>query len=204
MECLHLWPTPIGIFDMDEEEKSKITEEQLTYLKTLDIRKNTGNWSSVDNYLLKDDKIKPIKDFFIRSLNEYWDAYVCPKNDVKPAITQAWMNYSNPNEFHHEHRHPNSYISGVFYVQSEESDQIVFSRDTYKQIDIPPREDSFNIVNSSSWWMPATQYRLYLFPSSTSHFVKNVTAQSTRMSIAFNTFPVGHVGDNWDLTELII
>jgi hypothetical protein len=43
---------------------------------------------------------------------------------------------------------------------------------------------------------------LILFPSSLTHMVQTVESEQTRISLAFNTFPVGHVGDEMDLTGL--
>jgi hypothetical protein len=35
---------------------------------------------------------------------------------VTPYITQSWLNYTETNQYHHKHEHPNSLVSGVFYV----------------------------------------------------------------------------------------
>jgi len=43
-----------------------------------------------------------------------------------------------------------------------------------------------------------------LFPSNLTHMVETVQTEDTRISIAFNTFLEGVVGDNKTLTELLL
>jgi hypothetical protein len=40
--------------------------------------------------------------------------------DWKIYITQVWTNKSNYGEFHHKHMHPNSLVSGIFYLNDFE------------------------------------------------------------------------------------
>jgi hypothetical protein len=43
---------------------------------------------------------------------------------------------------------------------------------------------------------------LILFPSSLTHMVPTIQGEQTRISLSFNTFPVGTVGEEMDLTGL--
>jgi hypothetical protein len=45
---------------------------------------------------------------------------------------------------------------------------------------------------------------IILFPSSTTHLVENKGGDNTRISLAFNTFFKGTMGENSQLTELIL
>ena len=52
--------------------------------------------------------------------------------DVEPYITQSWLNYTEKDQYHHKHAHPNSIISGVFYINCHESlDKITFFDEKY-------------------------------------------------------------------------
>jgi uncharacterized protein (TIGR02466 family) len=111
------------------------------------------------------------------------------------------LNYSKPGEWHHKHAHPNSFVSGVLYMKAvKDSDKIYFYGDEYKTIDLPT--ENYNIYNSKSWWLPVETGDLMLFPSSLTHSVEKVQADQTRVSLAFNTFPVGYVGQEESLTAL--
>ena len=57
---------------------------------------------------------------------------MCPKEELDFYITQSWINITKPDEFHHEHFHTNSIISGVFYISTEEDDAITFSNPNIK------------------------------------------------------------------------
>jgi hypothetical protein len=88
----------------------------------------------------------------------------------------------------------------VFYVETNPDDRIYFYRGGYQQIKFPPEQ--WNLYNSESWWFEATTGMLILFPSSLEHMVPNVQGSTTRISLSFNTFPVGTVGEKTQLTGL--
>jgi hypothetical protein len=88
----------------------------------------------------------------------------------------------------------------VFYVQTNADDKIFFYKDGWQQIKFPPEQ--WNPYNSESWWFEAYAGRLILFPSSLTHMVPEVKGDDTRISLSFNTFPVGVVGEEMDLTGL--
>jgi len=92
-------------------------------------------------------------------------------------------------------------ISGVFYPQADkETDRIYFYKDTYDQLQTPTSD--WHEFNSNSWWMPAFTGRLFIFPSKLTHMVETVEGKRTRISLSFNTFPVGDWGDGESLTGL--
>lgn len=67
-------------------------------------------------------------------------------------------------------------------------------------IKLPPSE--WNVWNSESWWFEVGTGDLVLFPSHLQHMVETVQGEQTRISLSFNTFPVGLVGEEVDLTGL--
>jgi len=200
MQLHNLFPIPIAFFDLDRE----LTELERKFIDKQKVRPNMGNASSEDNYVLENKNLSNLKSFFEDSIAEYFTATYNPRNDVKLAITQSWINYTKHGEYHHKHAHPNSVVSGVFYIQSDNtSDTIHFYNEKYHQIKFEPKE--FNAYNSESWWFESIQGRLLLFPSSLAHMVETrASNEATRISLSFNTFPIVHIGDNIKLTELII
>jgi uncharacterized protein (TIGR02466 family) len=195
----NLFPTPIGFYDLGRE----FTKVELDFLLGQDTRPNSGNTTSVDNYICKNSKLKKLKKFFDESISDYFETVYKPKTEVTPMMTQSWVNYTKPGEYHHKHAHPNSFISGVFYIQTDDSkDRIYFYKDAYQQIKVMPRE--WNDWNSESWWFEAMTGRLILFPSSLTHMVETVGSEQTRVSLSFNTFLTGYFGDDNDLTGLRI
>jgi|TARA_R110000772_G_scaffold157927_1_gene269184 hypothetical protein len=60
----------------------------------------------------------------------------------------------------------------------------------------------YNAWNSQTWWLPVEEGALLLFPSSLQHSVPPVEGEKDRISLSFNTFPVGDLGRNVFLNEL--
>jgi uncharacterized protein (TIGR02466 family) len=199
MKLHGLFPIPVSYFNFE----STLTQEELDFINEQEVVGNNGNTTSKNNYVFNDLRLQRIKDFCDQSIAEYFKEVVVPKEDVSPYITQSWINYTSKGQWHHKHAHPNSVLSGVFYVQAQQGiDKIHFYRDVYKQIQVPADPDSFSPFNSESWWMEATTGQLIIFPSYLSHSVEPVQTDSTRISISFNTFLRGLIGENNTLTEL--
>jgi uncharacterized protein (TIGR02466 family) len=193
----NLFPTPVGRYELGRD----LTAKEFSFLKNQETRSNMGNTTSKDNTILKNKELTKLRDFLETSISEYFKTVYNPKHQVNLKITQSWVNYTENGQYHHKHAHPNSFVSGVFYVQAnKEKDKIYFYRDGYQQIKFPPSE--WNVWNSESWWFEVGTGDLILFPSSLTHMVETVKHDQTRISLSFNTFPVGQVGDEMDLTGL--
>ena len=104
-------------------------------------------------------------------------------------------------EFHHKHEHPNSYLSGVLYINADpEKDKIYFYKNGYKRISLPT--NNYNPFNSESWWFSVGTCDMVIFPSYLTHMVEQTESKDTRISIAFNTFLKGYIGEEASLTAL--
>jgi hypothetical protein len=176
-----IFPTPIYMSKLDR----KLTSLELKFVdeNKKDSYKNTGNITSNNTYIKK---------------------VISSTDAITPYITQSWLNYTETNQFHHKHEHPNSLVSGVFYINChEEFDKIkFFKKDIYQMI--KPEIKTWNIWNSESWWFTVKTGDLIMFPSSLTHMVENKEGTNTRISLAFNVFIKGTIGVNKSLTELIL
>ncbi len=190
-----LFPTAVSFFKYEE-----LTDKEKKVLVEQDKRINEGNSTSVNHYILKNEKLSKLKKFIDACLKEYLDTIYNPSKNVEVYVTQSWCNYTKENEYHHSHTHPNSFISGVFYVQADrKKDKIYFSREKKNVIDLPPV--NYNLFNSKNWWFETHTNDLILFPSHLEHMVSKVEGKE-RISLSFNTFIKGELGDDFDLTSL--
>ena len=193
----NLFPTAASFFALGRD----LTEQESAFLCGQEQKPNSGNTTSAARTLLDDPILADLRSFIDASVSEYFQTIYSPKHDVKLRITQSWTNYTKPGQYHHKHAHPNSLISGVFYVKSnKDTDRIFFFNDGYEQIKLSVKD--WNIYNSESWWLPVGTGDLVIFPSSFTHMVQSVEGDAERVSLAFNTFPVGYVGDEDNLTGL--
>ncbi len=199
----NLFPTPIYTTKINRgftKQELNFVQEQKKHCKN-----NTGNINTKDNYILNRKEFKNIKKFLDKHCKNYLDTIICPKNNIQIYITQSWLNYTEAYQYHHQHAHPNSVVSGVFYFDSDiKKDKILFSKNGYQQISPEIDKEKFNVWNSKSWFFPVETGNLFMFPSSTTHQVETKKGNNTRISLAFNTFYKGTVGSNSDLTELIL
>ncbi len=199
-----LFPTPIYTTKIDRP----FTKQELQFVneQKKHCTKNQGNINTKDNYILNRKEFKNIKRYLDKCCKDYLNTVICPKNNIELYITQSWLNYTETNQFHHQHQHPNSVISGVLYFNSDiKNDKILFSHPTvYQQISPEIDDQKFNLWNSKTWFFPVETSDLFMFPSSTTHQVETKQGNNTRISLAFNTFYKGSVGSNTQLTELIL
>jgi uncharacterized protein (TIGR02466 family) len=196
-----IFPTPIYISKLDRE----LTPLELKFVdkNKKDFYKNEGNITTNNNYILNKKPFANIKKELDLKVQDYFDKVISPANKITPYITQSWLNYTETNQYHHKHAHPNSLVSGVFYINCDEKhDKIKFFNDNYKTIKLEIKD--WNIWNSESWWFSVKTGDIILFPSSLSHMVENKEGTNTRISLAFNVFIKGTVGNNKNLTELIL
>jgi uncharacterized protein (TIGR02466 family) len=196
-----IFPTPIYISKLDRE----LTPLELDFVdkSKKDFIGNEGNITSRDNYILNQEIFKDLKKGLELVIQDYFDKIICPSNDITPYITQSWLNYTETNQYHHKHSHNNSLVSGVLYINSnDEFDKIKFFNDNYKTI--LPDIKNWNLWNAETWWFAVKTKDIILFPSSLTHMVETKQGTNTRISLAFNVFIKGTVGNNKNLTELIL
>ena len=199
-----LFPTPIYITKINRN----FTKKELQFVDNQKNKciKNEGNINTKNNYILNKKEFKNINKFLEKHCQNYLDTIICPKNNLELYITQSWLNYTEANQYHHKHEHPNSVVSGVFYFDSDvKNDKILFSHSKdYQQIKPEIDNTKFNLWNSGTWFFPVETGNLFMFPSSTTHQVETKKGTNTRISLAFNTFYKGTVGSDKSLTELIL
>ena len=199
-----IFPTPVYTTKMNRG----FTKQELNFVKEQKnhCNKNEGNFNTKDSYILNRKQFKNIKKFLDQCCKDYLNRIICPKNNIKLYITQSWLNYTETNQYHHRHSHPNSIISGVLYFDSNiENDKILFTNGkVYEQIKPEIDDKKFNLWNSGTWFFPVETGNLFMFPSSTIHQVETKKGNNTRISLAFNTFYKGPLGSSYELTELIL
>ena len=196
----NVFPTPVYWSKLERPFSAKEQKYFTDHHAGSNLVDNIGNTSSKDNYILNHRVFASLKKELLHSVQDYFDRVLCATG-VKPCITQSWLNYTRPDQFHHRHSHPNSLVSGVLYINADkDNDKILFYRSTGQYI--KPKVTSFNPYNSDSWFFTIRTNDLVLFPSTLTHAVEQKTGNNTRISLAFNVFVKGDLGVATELTEL--
>ena len=200
-----VFPIPVYIVKRDTNLTSR-EEEEIRKIIEEGMHKNIGNFTSDNSYIFSADKLKKLKQFCEQQIKIYVEQTINPKEKLDFYITQSWLNITKPGGYHHEHYHQNSIISGVFYISTVENDKIMFGDPNFRIKEIIKLETKeFNFWNAPAWFFSSNNNELILFPSWLNHSVEpNEKATTDRISLSFNTFVKGTLGDHGEATELIL
>jgi len=203
-ELLSLFPTPVLI-----AQYPLSYEKELEYIRELPCRReNKGgdagnvihyNRQSEDTFVLDKPELSNIRAFIQSKIYKFVKEIMNSTDDL--VITQSWINKSGKGESHHEHVHPNSLVSGVWYpVINEQLPPIQFR--SKSQRDVSLQCEKFNNFNSATFLLPMKAGELIIFPSNLTHSVPANQSETERVSLSFNTWAKGSLGDINSLTYL--
>jgi uncharacterized protein (TIGR02466 family) len=202
MKIEGLFPTPIFISAMTRPFTKKEVNCFDKYKKNAVLNAG-GNKYSKETFVLHDKNLVKLKKELFTCIQYYFDNVFQSKNNVTPIITQSWLNWNEKNQGHHIHRHSNSVLSGVLYIKANrEVDTIKFYKDNNPMIELTP--EVVNAYNCKSWWHPVHTGDIFLFPSSLMHGVDVKQEDDLRISLSFNVFVEGTIGDDLELNLLNI
>lgn len=198
-ELLQLFPKPVLIASYHQD-----FSKELEYVKSLEHKLNEKSQTeyakqSTNTFLLDEPELADIRSFIEVYLKFYVHNVLECSDEL--VITQAWSNICEKGRKHHEHVHPNSIVSGVFYFQINEKLPPIEFRN--------PNTHSFNLniqkqnnFNSATFLLPLNSGELILFPSNLTHSVPENKDDLPRISLAFNTFAKNSLGSIDSLTYL--
>jgi uncharacterized protein (TIGR02466 family) len=117
------------------------------------------------------------------------------REDAYCYISNWWININSKNNTNILHVHPQSYISGAYYVKCDPELHGSISFDTPLKVkkvmfgeDIEPNEDQEqNHFTTETWSYPPEVGKLLLFPSWLEHSVNSNLTDDIRVSISFNS-----------------
>ncbi len=201
MNIEQLFPYALGISNIGRPftDAEKAAVDKLV----LDVRANSGNFSTNITNVLELDDFANLRSIIQSKLDEYFQEVYDPKDDVKPVISLSWLNYTRQDGYHHKHRHPNSFLSGVLYINVHPKfDYINFYDPRYNPIEIVT--NNTNRYNSQFCTIPVNAGDLILFPSHIEHGVERVKHNYLRISLAFNVWLKGTIGTHERLTSLYL
>jgi len=109
----------------------------------------------------------------------------------------------NRGTIHKQHNHANSVISGSFYINANKKyDLLEFIKSDFNQFHILAKE--YNDFNTYDAGIIVETYDLILFPSALLHYVPATQNPDVRVSLAFNTFIKGKIGNENSVSYLNI
>ena len=160
-------------------------------------QRNDNNYYSVDTFLHKRDEYNYLIKWFHECLL-HARSYKRYMFHGEFTITQCWANKTTTNGSHHIHNHPNSMLSGIFYLNDSTPTRFI----SPAVWDVPLIQ-SMNDESTTST-VPSECGKLLIFPSTLLHGTDAHTTTEDRYSMSFNTFIQGVLGDEQSLDYLRI
>ena len=188
-----IFPTTIHYYDNLLEPE--YIDSMIDYLEKEgeDKIKFLQNWQSPPD-IHKNNKFKVLTEKIMSLSKKYFDEMNWLYDDYE--ITDMWGTINPPNHFHRPHTHSNNILSGVFYLKSDESANIVFADPRAQAHVLTPKVSKWQLNNGPNWSYPSTVNRLILFPSWLAHHVPVNHSPENRISVAFNLMLKGKVGSS--------
>ena len=160
---------------------------------TSSYNQETKNWQSKAN-LQKNIKYNLLSEKIVKNTKKVFDTLSFEYQGFQ--ITDMWSNVLKPGETHRPHTHSNNILSGVYYVEAEQTSGIIFTDPRPQAGVIQPDVTKQFVDNASVIKYDSATNRMILFPSWLQHYVPINETKSNRISIAFNVMLKGKVGSS--------
>jgi uncharacterized protein (TIGR02466 family) len=197
INTIPLFSTPVTY---EYKTEYRVSQKEKDILYSLEEKNNFGNSVSKNTYVLDLPGLENLKGFLKSKLDYYVENIVAPSEEQKFYITNSWTTRNKLGEEHHPHKHPNSMISGVYYLEADGNSPLEIIHEPrifqdYKFL-FQPRE--MNMFNSVSWKGLVVTGSLIIFPSWLVHRAHKNTSTIDRRVLGFNTFIEGSFGKTLD------
>ena len=171
----------------------------LSWVKGKNFREGIGNLIiEKDDKCLDNNEFISLKKWIQKRISEYTETVLSSSHHVD--IQQSWINITKKGMNHRRHYHLNSFLSGVFYLDSssEYHSPIVFYNHEFdRNFFVEPVQDfdeKGNYKSKSCQLQEAAPFfpnagDMLLFSSVMHHEVMTNNSDHDRVSLSFNTFP---------------
>ena len=196
---LSLFSTPIRIqmLNLDVKQLSDLFYGIKENNKGRKFTNSGGGWQSDDLNLIelaeKNENFKLLLKHIISVSNEFAKDLGI-KHDI--GIANLWINISGKGAYNKSHVHPNSILSGVFYIKTPPScGNIVFANPNINLIHAylnyfhlleNENLEENSVLKHLDWIIPPEENKILLFPSWLPHYVDDNLSDEDRISISFN------------------
>jgi len=175
-----------------------VTKEELDFIMSYNdnLLDNVGNNSSEDMDILRHPQMAELRKLVQSKLDMYFLHIYKPKvpQNARLTLTQSWLNFTKTGEHHHPHTHPNSIISGCLYISAVKGEDMI----TFQKREMPIFQietEEFNDFNAFECNIEVATNDVVMFPSNMLHRVPATTSKDLRISLAFNSFFRGKIGN---------
>lgn len=205
MQLLELFPTIVGVFNYDEFERDAPSWRAVVADQIAERGRQLGvPQCQTDHRLHHSSELANLVAFFRQCAADYMAALKY-KPTLELRLQGCWASILRGVDRFELHEHANSFLSGSFYLDANESAQPIRFWDPRPQarmhdlpVDVPMR------VNQRYYEIEAANGRLVMFPSWLAHRVRPGLSDVPRTSVSFNLTLHGDVGYEEHLTRAVL
>jgi uncharacterized protein (TIGR02466 family) len=184
-----LFPTPVL------ETNIEVSKDVLEYVKSLEYIRTECNNANISKSMdvLNHTIMQNVSDLIDQSVKHYvLGVMSLDDKDLFIERVASWANTHEVGDWCQSHKHNNSYITGVWYLQTfEKCSDLTMDGWGFSPIFGFPtifQQRESNEINSDSWDLKVSEGKLYIFPSVCRHSVGKNESKDLRISIAFNYY----------------
>lgn len=182
-----LFPTVLYSFEIDLDlidQIDKIVDEEYRFWFNAKPYIST---SEDDQHLRQEECFQKLNQIILNETATILDDMRVVRDEH--YITCMWHNVSSEPYRHHQHIHPNSFLSGLIYVRTPEGcGKTIFSDPRTQKHAFSPDVSEFTLENTPSFEQPPRKGLVLVFPSWLHHCVDwgTMEPKQKRITTAFN------------------
>ena len=170
------------------------------------IKNKGGNYLTTRKDIMDDKPMEDFKHWCLLNVRAFAKQLGASER-TSFYITQSWMNRNPPHSYHHTHMHPNSIFSCIYYVEGDKCPTYFYrydDRTSFGNFAFYENDKGSTAFTATKAGVMNEVGRLVIFPSSMVHDVDTNESDKDRVTISFNTFIRGEMGEPENSNHLII
>ena len=184
-----------NFIDISDLRGTHSTDMMKKYISDLWSKRDYDtNWQTKSANLQTKKEFKHFSNLIIETGKDVCKTLGYDVEDL--VITDMWANVLRNTEHHPMHTHSNNFLSGTYYLQSDQGASIVFHDPRPAADVIVPRKKETNNLNASLLSYASKTNRAIFFPAWLPHQVQQNKSNNKRISIAWNMQVRGQVGEH--------
>ena len=183
-----------NLFVIDDFYNSDI-KEMIQYISDLWVNRDYDDrWQTKSADLHKKKEFKEFAELVISTSKDILNELKYDVEDI--VISDMWATVLKSAEHHPAHTHSNNFLSGTYYLHSDQGASIMFYDPRPAAGVIVPRKKETTVANASLLSYASKQNRAMIFPSWLPHWVQQNKSKNKRISIAWNIQLKGQLGEH--------
>ena len=128
---------------------------------------NVDSTHRTNNCLHEEESFKPLVDVIVNSAQRYaYELGYRGKAITNIKVSSMWSNVSQEGDSLSQHNHPNSLLSGAYYIEAPAESKIVFFDTPFSML---PEPQVYNELSYKNYYFDCIPNRLLIFKSDLVH-----------------------------------